>query len=56
MRWSASADRRVVEAVVATFCDPAERSHSRLATFKYHDWVRSYHWLDASGMALYFPA
>lgn len=54
MRWSAPADRRVVDAVVATFCDPAERSRERLSVFEYRDWVRTYHWLDASGMALYF--
>lgn len=54
MRWSAPADRRVVDAIVATFCDPAERSHERLFAFEHRDWVRTYHWLDASGMALYF--
>lgn len=54
MRWSAPADRRVVDAVVGTFCDLPERSRERLATCEYRDWVRTYHWLDASGMALYF--
>ncbi len=54
MRWSAPADKRVVDAVVATFCDSAERSRERLAVFKYRDWARTYYWLDASGMALYF--
>lgn len=54
MRWSAPADRRVVDAVVATFCDSLERSRERLAAFEYRDWARTYHWLDASGMALYF--
>ena len=54
MKWSAHADRRVVEAVIATFHDSAEESYGRLSGFRYRDWLRSYHWLDASGMALYF--
>jgi len=54
MIWSAPPDRRVVETVVAIFRDSAERSHQRLSALQYCDWVRSYHWLDASGMALYF--
>lgn len=54
MKWSEPADRRVVEAVIATFCESSESSHDRLSLFKDRDWVRSYHWLDASGMALYF--
>jgi hypothetical protein len=54
MKWSEPADRRVVEAVIATFCESAESSHDRLSVFHDRDWARSYHWLDASGMALYF--
>lgn len=54
MRWSVPADKRVVEAVIATFCDPAERSFQRLSALQPGDWARSYYWLDASGMALYF--
>ena len=54
MRWSEPADKSVVEAVVGTFRDPIERSIERLGAFTYPDWVRSYHWLDASGMAIYF--
>lgn len=54
MRWSATADRGVVDAVVATFCDSAERSRERLAEFGQRDWARTYAWMDASGMALYF--
>jgi hypothetical protein len=54
MPWSAPAERRVVEAVIASFCDSAERSQQRLSALKYRDWMRSYYWLDASGMALYF--
>ncbi len=54
MRWSESADRGVVEAVIAAFHDSAESSYERLSALRYFDWKRSYHWLDASGMALYF--
>ena len=54
MKWSARADKSVVEAVVATLRDPIERSLECLGAFTYPDWVRSYHWLDASGMAIYF--
>jgi Uncharacterised nucleotidyltransferase len=54
MQWSAPADRRVVEAVIATFCDSAERSYEYLSALDDKDWARSYFWLDASGMALYF--
>ena len=54
MKWSQPADARVVEAVVATFRDSAERSRERLSAISERNWVRSYFWLDASGMALYF--
>ncbi len=54
MKWSERANKKVVEAVVATFHDSAEESFHRLSALKARDWRRSYHWLDASGMALYF--
>jgi Uncharacterised nucleotidyltransferase len=54
MRWRAPADKRVVEAVISTFCDSAERSFEHLSSLNESDWARSYFWLDASGMALYF--
>jgi len=54
MKWSARADRRVVEAVVASFRDSADSAWDRLRVFSDRDWVRSYHWLDSSGLALYF--
>jgi hypothetical protein len=54
MKWSEPADVRVVEAVVAAFRDSAERSRERLSAISQRDWVRSYFWLDASGLTLYF--
>jgi hypothetical protein len=54
MKWSEPANVGVVEAVVAAFRDSAGRSRERLLTIRRRDWVRSYYWLDASGLALYF--
>jgi hypothetical protein len=54
MKWRQRASRNVVEAVVAAFRDPAEASLRRLWEIRPHEWKQSYHWLDASGMALYF--
>jgi hypothetical protein len=54
MKWRQRASRKVVEAVVAAFRDPAEASFRRLSAVKPHEWRQSYHWLDSSGMALYF--
>ena len=54
MKWRARADRRVVEAVIGIFRESAEHSAQRLARLTHRNWVRSYYWLDASGMALYF--
>ena len=53
MKWSQPADRRVVEAVVAVFRAPADMLHARLSQLTEAQWIRSYYWLDASGMALY---
>jgi hypothetical protein len=54
MRWSSRADRRVVEAVISSFTESPEQSYKILSKFKKTAWLRSYHWLDASGMSLYF--
>ncbi len=54
MKWSAHANRNLVEAIVAAFHDSAEESYTVSSTFKSGDWERTYHWIDASGMALYF--
>ena len=56
MKWRQPADRGVVEAVVATFREPVDRAHRTLSPLSQHRWERSYHWLDESGMALYFLA
>jgi hypothetical protein len=54
MKWSARSSKKVVEAVVAAFHEPAEQSARRLSALSAREWERSYHWLDAGGMALYF--
>jgi hypothetical protein len=46
-------DIRLAEAVLDVFRDAAPQSETGLARFKQSSWERSYHWLDASGMALY---
>jgi Uncharacterised nucleotidyltransferase len=48
------ADERVVAAVVGALRDSAERSEERLSAIGQRAWARSYFWLDASGLALYF--
>jgi hypothetical protein len=53
MKWSATSSKKVVEAVIAAFHEPAEQSARRLSALSAREWERSYHWLDASGMALY---
>jgi hypothetical protein len=47
--------RRLAETVVATLCglDPSA-TRATLPCFTLRDWERSYYWLDASGVALYF--
>ena len=54
MKWRARADKRVVEAVIGIFRESAEHSAQSLSGLTHRNWVRSYYWLDASGMALYF--
>ena len=54
MKWRERASKKVVEAVVAAFRDSARESSQRLSALTPRDWQRSWNWLDASGMALYF--
>ena len=57
MGWSAKVKRGVVEAVMPAFNNSIESTdhlQQLLSAVSYSDWVRSYHWLDASGMVLYF--
>jgi hypothetical protein len=54
MQFSACADSRVVEAVIASFRDSAEHTVERLSGLTQRDWSNSSLWLDASGMTLYF--
>jgi hypothetical protein len=49
-------DRRLAEAVIATFGETERRDvlARRLDCLRLRDWRRGLHWLDASGLALYF--
>lgn len=53
-RPSLSGPQRIREALLLTFCDPIPRECLRLWLFTRGDWSRALHWLDISGLALYF--
>ena len=42
------------EAVLLAFCDPLPEPCSRLFSFSTKEWTNLLHWLDFSGLALYF--
>jgi len=46
--------RLMREAVLLTFCDPLPRQCARLQNLSERDWTNLLHWLDLSGLALYF--
>jgi hypothetical protein len=54
MRWRVPADKPVVDAVIAAFGGSVSHSIERLVALRHSEWRQTYHWLDASGMALYF--
>ncbi|HTZ57388.1 MAG TPA: nucleotidyltransferase family protein [Acidobacteriaceae bacterium] len=54
MKWRSRASRKAVETIVATFCTSVQESSRRLSSLSAGDWQKSWLWIDASGMALYF--
>ena len=42
------------EAVLLIFCDPLPEQYARLWQLSDHEWQQLLHWLDTSGLALYF--
>jgi hypothetical protein len=54
MDWAGKSNRALVEAIIASFRDPPERSQHRLSEFSAEDWARTELWLETSGLALYF--
>lgn len=55
MKGSGPMNRRLAEAVIATFREADRDTHvQQLACLEDRDWRRGLHWLDSSGLALYF--
>jgi hypothetical protein len=54
MGWSEKSNPKLVEAIVACFCESPEHSRQNLSQFGCADWARTELWLDNSGLALYF--
>jgi hypothetical protein len=42
------------EAVLLIFCDPLPEQYARLWHLSEHEWQQLLHWMDTSGLALYF--
>jgi hypothetical protein len=49
-----SREQLLREAVLLTFCDPLPDQCGRLQTLSERQWKKLLHWLDISGLALYF--
>jgi hypothetical protein len=49
-----SREQLMREAVLLTFCDPLPKQCSRLENLSAREWRKLLHWLDISGLALYF--
>lgn len=47
-------ERLLHEAVLLTFCDPLPEQWARLENLSERQWRKLLHWLDISGLALYF--
>lgn len=54
MRWRQPADPLLAEAIVASFHGSPDTSRRALARFSADAWKKTWFWLDASGLALYF--
>lgn len=53
-RFARSASKRLREALLLTFCDPIPKECLRLWLLTRAEWQQALHWLDVSGLALYF--
>jgi hypothetical protein len=51
---SLSTEHQMRHAVLLTFCDPPPAQCSLLRHISHKDWKKLLHWLDTSGLALYF--
>lgn len=51
---SASREQQLREAALLIFCEPASSECARLLKLSRADWNHLLHWLDTSGLALYF--
>jgi hypothetical protein len=54
IKESPSAEQQIRHAVLLTFCDPLPAECSLLRHISHKDWKKLLHWLDTSGLALYF--